>query len=517
LESCLRSIYNQSFKKYEVLMIDDGSTDSSGMICQKWEKYDIRFRYYKKNNEGPSLTRNYGMDRALGKYLSFIDADDWIDENFLEYLYKAIKLEDADLAECDFYRVNNDNGKQTVRICYGCMGRVYSKEERIERGHTAIWKCLYKKSLWIKNDVKFPNAHSQARGVYALLVALSNRVASVRKPLYYYRKFRKESLSEQPRVNIIDKNAEGIQSYKTLLDGFKKHGIFEQYNNTLMRMIIYKSSDSLAGFFLLRSERDFQELRVNYKDFVYKQFPQNKFYTYVTFGGYNLNRITWNMNQLHDPYLRFNFSSIISIMNPVKGLTINHCNRYRKIMIDRDVLSTFWEIIERESIDYIILDLLEERFDIMEINGGFITKSDALDTANIVDLKKERIISRNSEECFALWKSSCRKFIKKLSSYIPVNHIILVKNYLSRRKGDLNETVLYGNISKIDEINDLLEQYYCFFSSQFTGVKIIEVLDLPHYYTDKEYEYGAIPSHLNDIVNIDISSMIENELNINGE
>lgn len=91
LEECLNSIKNQTYKNFEVIMVNDGSKDDSETICKRFSEDDTRFRYLKKENGGVSSARNLGLDNVEGDYITFIDADDWIDENHLELLINSIK------------------------------------------------------------------------------------------------------------------------------------------------------------------------------------------------------------------------------------------------------------------------------------------------------------------------------------------------------------------------------------------------------------------------------------------
>ena len=83
LHECLDSIINQTYANFEVLLVNDGSTDSSGIICQEYVKNDSRFRYFEKENGGVSSARNLGLERSEGVYITFIDSDDWVESNHL--------------------------------------------------------------------------------------------------------------------------------------------------------------------------------------------------------------------------------------------------------------------------------------------------------------------------------------------------------------------------------------------------------------------------------------------------
>jgi len=91
LDRCIISILKQSFKNWELILLDDGSTDKSGEICDKYKHFDDRIRVIHKKNTGVSSTRNIGIDLSRGEYITFIDSDDWVELDYLELMYKAIK------------------------------------------------------------------------------------------------------------------------------------------------------------------------------------------------------------------------------------------------------------------------------------------------------------------------------------------------------------------------------------------------------------------------------------------
>ena len=108
LRQCLDSILNQTYTNFEVLLVNDGSTDSSGMICQEYVENDSRFRYFEKENGGASSARNLGLERSGGAYITFIDSDDWVEPNYLDVLYTALKENDTDVAISTYKRFAQD-------------------------------------------------------------------------------------------------------------------------------------------------------------------------------------------------------------------------------------------------------------------------------------------------------------------------------------------------------------------------------------------------------------------------
>ena len=99
LEKCVNSIINQTYKNLEIILVDDGATDKSGKLCDELAKLDNRIMVYHKKNGGLSDARNYGVERATGDYIGFVDSDDYIDAEMYEKLYEALKKENVDVAE----------------------------------------------------------------------------------------------------------------------------------------------------------------------------------------------------------------------------------------------------------------------------------------------------------------------------------------------------------------------------------------------------------------------------------
>ena len=109
VDRCIESVIKQTYTNIEILLIDDGSTDESGQICDRYQKVDKRIQVYHKKNGGLSYARNYGIDRASGKYITFIDSDDYVSKQYVFYLYTMIKKYDADLSICAYKESRQDN------------------------------------------------------------------------------------------------------------------------------------------------------------------------------------------------------------------------------------------------------------------------------------------------------------------------------------------------------------------------------------------------------------------------
>lgn len=159
IERCLKSVVNQTYKNLEIIIINDGSTDNTPFLCDKWEKQDKRIRVIHKENGGLSSARNIGIENAQGDYLAFVDSDDWIEIDMYEYLIQLIKLYSVDVAFCDFARKRNKrkiqlkNRKEKIVVREGEDIDRYFYRINGEKSSYAVWCGLYK-STSIK-DIRF--------------------------------------------------------------------------------------------------------------------------------------------------------------------------------------------------------------------------------------------------------------------------------------------------------------------------------------------------------------------------
>lgn len=119
LRDCLNSVINQTYTNFEVILVDDGSTDQSGAICDEYALKDNRFKVIHQENQGVAIARIVGFDNSRGEFISFIDSDDYVSPDFLEQLSKPIINEGADIVCCDMYRIINQTKVQWGKIVSG--------------------------------------------------------------------------------------------------------------------------------------------------------------------------------------------------------------------------------------------------------------------------------------------------------------------------------------------------------------------------------------------------------------
>lgn len=148
LRQCLDSILNQSFKDFELLLIDDGSKDRSGKICDEYAVNDKRIRVFHQENRGSSLARKVGIDIAQGEYIVAIDADDWVDTTHLEILIQAVQSTHADIIMTAYWKHNTDG--QVIQMSNtptGSDALTWQKDHLQLRCHSGLWNKMFRTEL----------------------------------------------------------------------------------------------------------------------------------------------------------------------------------------------------------------------------------------------------------------------------------------------------------------------------------------------------------------------------------
>ena len=196
LRQCLDSISEQTYKNFECILINDGSTDNSKQIAEEF-LLDSRFRYFEKENGGVSSARNLGIECSGGTYITFIDADDWVDSDYLEVLYNALIDENADISVSTYKRFHMaDNCWYIHSFQRGYEKRVFTNQELIDEfidlntfDHSYGFVCgkLVRKDL--SDNIAFNEMTTLGEDMeyWLKLYLISNKVVYVNRDSYIYR------------------------------------------------------------------------------------------------------------------------------------------------------------------------------------------------------------------------------------------------------------------------------------------------------------------------------------------
>ena len=188
IQRCLDSIRAQRFSDFEAILVDDGSCDNSGRICDEFAKLDDRFRVIHKKHEGVSAARQTGLDAANGEYIIHADPDDWVEPNWLENLFGKLKEDEADIVICDFERVFSTRSvyrRQELRSLNNDDILADLLEERI---WGCCWNKLVKRSVFNHYGIAFNTNMCFWEDLYVtcLLVLNGARVTYLPEMLYHY-------------------------------------------------------------------------------------------------------------------------------------------------------------------------------------------------------------------------------------------------------------------------------------------------------------------------------------------
>ena len=238
LKKCIESVINQTYKNLEIILVNDGSTDNSKNIIDKYSLIDNRIKIINKKNGGLSDARNAGIEIAKGEYITFLDSDDWIELDMYEKLYKYIKQENADIVQCSYQEVYNEEIynqkiKAEIKIISG-KDSLYNLYGEHNVKTVVVWNKLYKIELF--NDIRFPKGkyHEDEFTTYKVLYK-ANKIVDCNLPLVYYRQ-RKGSIMNS-KFNI--KRLDTLEAFNQRLFFYREKNLIELQQITLNKILIY--------------------------------------------------------------------------------------------------------------------------------------------------------------------------------------------------------------------------------------------------------------------------------------
>lgn len=300
IEKCLNSIKNQTFKDYEVLIINDGSKDKSK---QKIEQFltDKRFKLYNRTNHGIGASRNFGIKEAKGNYVMFIDSDDYIEKDTLKILYNKITKDNLDVVVCDYYEEDYDTKTlKEIKIKDFKNTTINKKPELLLTINKSPWNKMFKYSL-IK-DMKFPSNLKYEDSVFVCLSMKDAQIGKVNKCLNHY---------------IVHGNSETTTMDKRVFDILDiVDNIRNDYNNSNENVLKYINEMTLQILTTYTVQQRYQPNKNIRKDFIDKVFN----YIETNIPNYKTNNY-------------FKTRKLKGIIEKNKTLTKLYCNIYNLLKI----------------------------------------------------------------------------------------------------------------------------------------------------------------------------------------
>lgn len=223
LKKCLDSLVNQSLKAVEIIVVNDGSTDSSQKIIDLYDdKYPNIIALTKKNG-GLSDARNYGMRYASGEYIGFVDSDDYVELNMYELMYQKAKEDDCDIVECDLFHDYADGRDEEYGIEY------YDKKMMLMMGRSVVWNKIYRRTWLESTGVKFlKGLIYEDVAFYSMIVPYINRISYVNIPLIHYVQ-RRNSLNNVSSIKTI----QILEILKRIKSYYMERNLYGEYHREL--------------------------------------------------------------------------------------------------------------------------------------------------------------------------------------------------------------------------------------------------------------------------------------------
>ena len=278
IERCLNSLVNQTFKDIEIITINDGSTDKSLELLNKYAKEDIRISVIDLGDEGVSYCRNLGIEKANGKYIMFVDSDDWIDSNMIEAMYKKAEENKLDLVMCSYIREFKDHSKEKIfnlpeeiiykedkvknellRKLVGPVKEELSNPEMLDALGT-VWGKLYRADILKENKIKFVDLKEIGSAEDTLFNIFTfnylKKVMFLNKPMYHYWRDNPKSVTSQYNSKLKEQRK---VFFKYISDFIRENNFEQVFEEALNNRIC----TSVLGLGLIECSKNNKISRIN--------------------------------------------------------------------------------------------------------------------------------------------------------------------------------------------------------------------------------------------------------------
>ena len=262
IRECLDSILAQTYPYFELILVDDGSPDNCGRICDDYAKGDNRIKVVHKVNGGISSARNAGLEVAKGEWIMHVDGDDWIEPDMIESLIEAAQITGADMVIGDFVKYGPSAGYN--KLPTWSSDKKKSMTNYIAYVMTTIWGSIAKRSLYADHSLKSPDGISYCEDFHLIvrLCHFANKIVNVHRPFYHYR-YRPTSIMS----NMNGKTEADEQwVYQDTIRFFKEQGVYEDYRKVMSWRVLKSAQELLLD---PAGHKRFMELFNDGREFIF--------------------------------------------------------------------------------------------------------------------------------------------------------------------------------------------------------------------------------------------------------
>lgn len=253
LDRCVESIVNQTYENLEIILVDDGSPDRCGSMCDEWAEKDSRIKVIHKKNGGLSDARNAGLDIAAGAYIAFVDSDDWIHSNYIKILYTSLIENNADVSACDIDIVD-DNSDITIineQLTTKVFDNLSAMQSLVQGAEFAsnVWNKLYSVELLKNERFIVGKYHEDEFFSYRIISKINTAVFNNAKLYYYYQ--RSGSIMNSFSIKHLDMLEAYIERINFLEKNYSELALTDKKNfyislvNNCCNALKYKNNDAV--------------------------------------------------------------------------------------------------------------------------------------------------------------------------------------------------------------------------------------------------------------------------------
>lgn len=266
---CIDSILFQTFADFELICVNDGSTDNSLKILQQYQKFDERIKIISKENGGLSSARNAGIANSGGEYILFVDSDDYLSSVALEILYKNAAEFDADVVVFDYvegdFSYTNPQYKTMPNYREILKNKVFNAsllaEDSYKYFSVTAWSKLYKADVIKNNNLKFcEGVYYEDVPFWSEIFTLAKSIIYVPEPLYFYNQGRQGSIMQKNDKRCFDV----VTVYEKVIEIFQNNGLWDKYKHTVLLVTMM---NFLKKFHIIKPElkKEFYDRIKNFK------------------------------------------------------------------------------------------------------------------------------------------------------------------------------------------------------------------------------------------------------------